>query len=147
MGRCGPYGCELGVVDGLGGWPHGGVYMFQHLEEGFSSHVLDDYPCHGGVVRRYVRSLHKSKSDRIDFVMCIGFMTFSPEWLTGNQNLDASNFMFLWVYLVFFNILWVVMPIYAMWVSYQDINNAFLLRSRFLAVKLETQKLESEKDK
>ena len=35
----------------------------------------------------------KSKSDRTDFV-CIGFMTFCPEWLTGNQNLDASNFMY-----------------------------------------------------
>ncbi|PBP17492.1 emopamil binding protein [Diplocarpon rosae] len=34
-----------------------------------------------------------------------GFMTFCPEWLTGNQNLDASNFMFKWVYLIFFNML------------------------------------------
>jgi len=72
-------------------------------------------------------------------------MTFCPEWLTGNQNLDASNFMYLWVYLVFFNMLWVVMPIYAMWVAYQDISDAFLLRNRVLAAKLEMQKRESEK--
>jgi hypothetical protein len=75
----------------------------------------------------------------------IGFMTFCPEWLTGNQNLDASNFMYLWVYLVFFNMLWVVLPIYAMWVSYQDISDAFLLRNKVIAAKLEMQKRESEK--
>jgi hypothetical protein len=72
-------------------------------------------------------------------------MTFCPEWLTGNQNLDASNFMYLWVYLVFFNMLWVVLPIYAMWVSYQDISDAFLLRNKVIAAKLEMQKRESEK--
>lgn len=32
-----------------------------------------------------------------------GFMTFCPEWLVGSINLDTSNFMYLWVYLVFFN--------------------------------------------
>jgi hypothetical protein len=72
-------------------------------------------------------------------------MTFCPEWLTGNQNLDASNFMYLWVYLVFFNMLWVVLPIYALWVSYQDISNAFLVRNGVVAARLEMQKRESEK--
>ena len=74
-------------------------------------------------------------------------MTFCPEWLTGNQNLDASNFMYLWVYLVFFNMLWVVLPIYALWVSYQDISNAFLVRNGVFAARLEMQKRESEKAK
>jgi hypothetical protein len=74
-------------------------------------------------------------------------MTFCPEWLTGNQNLDASNFMYLWVYLVFFNMLWVVLPIYALWVSYQDISNAFLVRNGVVAARLEMQKRESEKAK
>lgn len=27
-------------------------------------------------------------------------MTFCPEWLTGSPNLDTSNPLFLWVYLV-----------------------------------------------
>lgn len=54
-----------------------------------------------------------------------GFMTFCPEWLTGNINLDSSNFMYLWVYLVFFNCLWVVIPFYAMWYAYCEISNAF----------------------
>lgn len=28
------------------------------------------------------------------------WMTFCPEWLTGNPNLNASNFLHFWVYLV-----------------------------------------------
>lgn len=56
-------------------------------------------------------------------------MTFCPEWLTGNYNLDGSNFMYLWLYLVFFNVLWVAFPIYAIHVSWSDITNAFSVRS------------------
>jgi hypothetical protein len=55
-------------------------------------------------------------------------MTFAPEWLTANKNLDGSNPLFLWVFLVFFNMLWVVVPLYALWVAYGDIKNAFLVR-------------------
>ena len=40
-----------------------------------------------------------------------GWMTFAPEWLTGNRNLDTSSPLYLWVYLVFFNGLWVVIPL------------------------------------
>lgn len=72
-------------------------------------------------------------------------MTFCPEWLTGNQNLDGSNFMYMWVYLVFFNMLWVVLPIYAMWVSYQDICEAFEVRSKVIVASLEMKNKESKK--
>ncbi|KAL4220243.1 hypothetical protein ACF0H5_020651 [Mactra antiquata] len=40
-----------------------------------------------------------------------GWLTFCPEWLTGSKNLNTDNFLFLWVYLVFFNMLWVVAPV------------------------------------
>eukprot|EP01117_Protostelium_nocturnum_P013421 TRINITY_DN5002_c0_g1_i1.p1 TRINITY_DN5002_c0_g1~~TRINITY_DN5002_c0_g1_i1.p1 ORF type:complete len:215 (-),score=58.97 TRINITY_DN5002_c0_g1_i1:85-729(-) len=50
-----------------------------------------------------------------------GFMTFSPEWLTGSLNLDTSNFMFHYVYLYFFNGLWVAIPLVLMWDSYRFI--------------------------
>lgn len=62
-----------------------------------------------------------------------GFMTFAPEWLTGNKNLDGSNFMFLWVYLVFFNMLWVFFPLYALYISFIDIGSAFAVRNRVLS--------------
>jgi len=55
-------------------------------------------------------------------------MTFCPEWLVGNINLDTSNFMYLWFYLVFFNTLWVFIPIYSIYVSASDIFDAFKVR-------------------
>lgn len=45
-------------------------------------------------------------------------MTFCPEWLTGSQFLDTSNWMYKWVYLIFFNGLWVVIPLYALYGQY-----------------------------
>ncbi|KAI1096757.1 Emopamil-binding protein [Rostrohypoxylon terebratum] len=62
-----------------------------------------------------------------------GFITFCPEWLTANYNLDTSNFMYLWVYLVFFNMLWVFIPLYAIWVAVKDIDSAFAARDKAMA--------------
>ncbi|KIW00688.1 uncharacterized protein PV09_07872 [Verruconis gallopava] len=53
-----------------------------------------------------------------------GFMTFCPEWLTGSPNLDTSNFMYLWVYLVFFNMLWVVIPFWILYETYRSMTGA-----------------------
>ena len=51
-------------------------------------------------------------------------MTFCPEWLTGSKFLVTDNFLYLWVYLVFFNGLWVVIPLALMWQSYKDMEFA-----------------------
>jgi hypothetical protein len=67
-------------------------------------------------------------------------MTFCPEWLTANQNLDASNFMFKWVYLVFFNMLWVFIPLYALYYSFVEMQNAFQVRNTVIANRLEAQR-------
>ena len=80
-------------------------------------------------------------------MLAIGFMTFAPEWLTGNQNLDGSNFMFLWVYLVFFNMLWVFLPIYAMYVSFLDMKNAFMMRKSMIIARAQMMKEKEEKSK
>jgi hypothetical protein len=66
-------------------------------------------------------------------------MTFAPEWLSGNLNLDGSNFMFLWVYLVFFNMLWVFLPIYSLFYNFRDISNAFAIRNGVLKAQLRLQ--------
>ncbi|KAK3701426.1 hypothetical protein LTR37_015524 [Vermiconidia calcicola] len=50
-----------------------------------------------------------------------GFMTFNPEWLSGSPNLDTSNWMYMWVYLTFFNMLWVVIPLWILYEGYQNI--------------------------
>lgn len=56
-------------------------------------------------------------------------MTFCPEWLVGSINLDTSNFMYMWVYLFFFNTLWVWIPLYIIWYSINDISNALNVRA------------------
>ena len=33
-------------------------------------------------------------------LMWYRWLTFGPEWLTGSPNLDTSNALYLWVYLV-----------------------------------------------
>ncbi|CAK6981604.1 emopamil-binding protein-like [Scomber scombrus] len=40
-----------------------------------------------------------------------GWMTFCPDWLMGSPHLDTSSWLYLWVYLVFFNGLWVLVPV------------------------------------
>ncbi|KAF7207066.1 emopamil-binding protein-like [Nothobranchius furzeri] len=40
-----------------------------------------------------------------------GWMTFCPEWLTGSPHLNTSSWLHLWLYLAFFNGLWVLVPV------------------------------------
>ncbi|MCJ1355870.1 MAG: hypothetical protein MMC33_005862 [Icmadophila ericetorum] len=54
-----------------------------------------------------------------------GFMTFAPEWLSANSNLDTSNFMYLYLYLFFFNVLWVFLPGWFLYEAYYNIKAAF----------------------
>lgn len=51
-----------------------------------------------------------------------GWMTFCPEWLSGNPNLDTDNWMHLWLYLFFFNMLWVVIPAWILWEGYWNVT-------------------------
>ncbi|KAF2277789.1 Emopamil-binding protein [Westerdykella ornata] len=53
-----------------------------------------------------------------------GWMTFGPEWLTGSPNLDTSNWMYLWLYLVFFNGLWVAFPLWILYEAYRALGSA-----------------------
>lgn len=52
-------------------------------------------------------------------------MTFAPEWLTGCESLDTADWMHLWVYLVFFNALWVVLPGWVIWEAWGEVRAAF----------------------
>lgn len=51
-----------------------------------------------------------------------GWMTFAPEWLTGSKNLVTDNVLYLWVYLVFFNGIWVVVPFALMYQSWTALS-------------------------
>ncbi|XP_050807609.1 emopamil-binding protein-like [Gopherus flavomarginatus] len=59
----------------------------------------------------------------IQITLCVcelygGWMTFCPDWLIGSPNLNTSNWLYLWVYLVFFNGIWIVLPGLLLWQSW-----------------------------
>jgi hypothetical protein len=55
-----------------------------------------------------------------------GWMTFAPEWLTGSSQLDTSEPVYLWLYLVFFNSLWVMFPVWVLWEAAHEFRAAFI---------------------
>ncbi|EER39453.1 EBP domain-containing protein [Histoplasma capsulatum H143] len=55
-----------------------------------------------------------------------GFMTFAPEWLSGSHALDTSDPMYLWLYLVFFNVLWVFLPIWVLKQGWVEVKAQFV---------------------
>lgn len=57
------------------------------------------------------------------------------EWLSGSPNLDTSNWMFTWLYLFFFNTLWVWIPLWIIWDAYQTIVGAVDLQAKSNGVK------------
>ncbi|EZF34727.1 hypothetical protein H101_01735 [Trichophyton interdigitale H6] len=54
-----------------------------------------------------------------------GFMTFGPEWFSGSVGLETSDPVYLWLYLVFFNVLWVIVPLWVISVAWGEIKAAF----------------------
>ncbi|KAJ5899639.1 hypothetical protein N7495_004383 [Penicillium taxi] len=55
-----------------------------------------------------------------------GFMTFAPEWLTGCSQLATEDPVYLWLYLFFFNTLWVFVPIWVLWEAGKELKDAFI---------------------
>ncbi|XP_055473402.1 emopamil-binding protein-like [Psammomys obesus] len=53
-----------------------------------------------------------------------GWMTFFPEWLVGSPNLNTKSWLYFWVYLVFFNGLWVLIPGVLLWQSWIELKKA-----------------------
>ncbi|KAF1344519.1 Emopamil-binding protein [Delphinella strobiligena] len=87
----------------------------------------------GGPLAVWICScLAKSQWGRAWFWMCVlataelygGFMTFVPEWLSGSPNLNTSSPMYTWVYLFFFNTLWVWIPLWILWQGYCTFTKA-----------------------
>lgn len=52
-----------------------------------------------------------------------------------------------WVYLVFFNVLWVIFPVYAIHVAYTDIKNAFMVRNGVIVATLSKGRKDDRKNK
>ncbi|MGH0138064.1 UNVERIFIED_CONTAM: hypothetical protein FKN15_026041 [Acipenser sinensis] len=72
-----------------------------------------------------IYAIVKDKSYRhfIQITLCVcelygGWMTFCPDWLDGSPNLNTGSWLYLWVYLVFFNGIWVAIPGLLLWQSW-----------------------------
>lgn len=69
----------------------------------------------------------------IQITLCVcelygGWMTFCPDWLIGSPSLNTSNWLYLWVYLFFFNGVWVVVPGLLLWQSWHVLKSAHHLQ-------------------
>ncbi len=62
-------------------------------------------------------------------------MTFAPEWLSGNHALAGDDFVYLYLYLGFFNLLWVFIPLWVLRVAFQEISNSFSLAAEETSIK------------
>nr|XP_058897685.1 emopamil-binding protein-like isoform X2 [Kogia breviceps]XP_058897686.1 emopamil-binding protein-like isoform X2 [Kogia breviceps] len=63
----------------------------------------------------------------IQITLCVcelygGWMTFCPDWLMGSPNLNTNNWLYFWVYLVFFNGVWVLIPGLLLWQSWVELK-------------------------
>ncbi|KAM7444382.1 hypothetical protein ABFA07_007048 [Porites harrisoni] len=63
----------------------------------------------------------------VQITLCVcelygGWMTFCPEWLVGSPSLDTSFRLYFWLYLVFFNGLWVIFPLLLLWHSWKGLE-------------------------
>ncbi|XP_055500844.1 emopamil-binding protein-like isoform X2 [Leucoraja erinacea] len=63
----------------------------------------------------------------VQITLCVcelygGWMTFCPDWLNGSPNLNTSNWLYLWVYLTFFNGIWLVVPGLLLWQSWLSLK-------------------------
>lgn len=72
-----------------------------------------------------IYAIVKDKSYRhfIQITLCVcelygGWMTFCPDWLDGSPNLNTGSWLYFWVYLVFFNGIWVAIPGLLLWQSW-----------------------------
>ncbi len=52
-------------------------------------------------------------------------MTFAPDILEGSPSLATNNWLYLWVYLVFYNGIWVVVPLALMYQSWVHMEATF----------------------
>jgi hypothetical protein len=55
-----------------------------------------------------------------------GFMTFAPEWLSGNSALATEDPVYLWLYMFFFNTLWVFLPLWVLSEAAKELRGAFV---------------------
>ncbi|GAB5593710.1 hypothetical protein Unana1_08610 [Umbelopsis nana] len=69
-----------------------------------------------------------------------GWMTFCPEWLTGSVFLNTDNWLHYWLYLWFFNGIWVIIPGYLLYHAYVEIVYPLRAHTQIAPVEKEAKK-------
>jgi hypothetical protein len=92
---------SLEILTVLGAGPICCYILYQLVKDDPARHywlvVLSTAELYGGLVHS-ARAYDAYSQQRI--ALPLRWITFCPEWLTGSPNLDTSNPLFLWVYLV-----------------------------------------------
>lgn len=55
-----------------------------------------------------------------------GWMTFVPEWLSGSRALQTESPVYLWLYLVFFNGIWLAVPVWVLRQAWNEVQDAYV---------------------
>uniref|UniRef100_A0AAA9SBU0 EBP like n=1 Tax=Bos taurus TaxID=9913 RepID=A0AAA9SBU0_BOVIN len=83
----------------------------------------------GSLALVLVYAIVKEKHYRhfVQITLCVcelygGWMTFCPDWLMGSPNLNTNSWLYFWVYLVFFNGVWVLIPGLLLWQSWVELK-------------------------
>ncbi|XP_008272077.1 emopamil-binding protein-like isoform X2 [Oryctolagus cuniculus] len=83
----------------------------------------------GGLALLLIYAIVREKYYRhfVQIALCVcelygGWMTFFPDWLLGSPNLNTSHWLYFWVYLVFFNGVWVLIPGLLLWQSWVELK-------------------------
>ncbi|KAB0372932.1 hypothetical protein FD755_015685 [Muntiacus reevesi] len=77
------------------------------------------------LVYAVVREKHYRHFVQITLCVCElygGWMTFCPDWLMGSPNLNTNSWLYFWVYLLFFNGVWVLIPGLLLWQSWVELK-------------------------
>ncbi|MCJ1463452.1 hypothetical protein MMC07_002059, partial [Pseudocyphellaria aurata] len=57
-------------------------------------------------------------------------MNIVPEWLSGSSNLNTKDPIYLWIYIIFFNAIWVFFPLWVLKETYSSVSDAFTVAER-----------------
>jgi hypothetical protein len=101
MGSCGWDNSFCWNFDRTWGWPAVLLYIETAPSRWSRKTLLDRGFEHCGSIWRVCTLCFGGRStDPLPCLFIFRWMTFCPEWLTGSPNLNTSNALHLWVYLV-----------------------------------------------
>lgn len=134
MGRQRHHGHQLGAVDGFRRGAIGGLDMLLHQEEPQRCELLDGRTCDRRALRR-VDDFRSCNADSLALSVENELTDLLLGMVVRQSNLDTSSWMFTWLYLFFFNTIWVWIPLWILYDCYHTITSGVNGRSQQNGVK------------